>query len=56
VAAGVWDILAEPTAADEAARLLAEVFPEADRDAIRRDVQKLFASLLANGLIERCRC
>ena len=56
VAAGVWDILAEPTVADEAARLLAEAFPEADRDAIRRDVQKLFASLLANGLIERCRC
>jgi hypothetical protein len=51
VAAGLWQILSEPTAAREAVQLLQGAFPDADRREIERDVTILFSDLLAGGLI-----
>lgn len=54
IGAGVWNILADPTSADEASQLLSEVFPDADRSRITADVDRLFAQLKQQGLIRPC--
>jgi hypothetical protein len=50
--AALWNLLAEPVSAGEAASLLIEAFPEADAAMVAADVEALFSSLAAAGFIE----
>jgi hypothetical protein len=52
IGAAVWLVLAEPTAADEIAAVLAEAFPDAVPDQIATDLQRLLAQFHDAGLIE----
>jgi hypothetical protein len=52
VGAAVWLVLAEPTAPEEIADVLAEAFPDAARDQIEADLRRLLAQFDAAGLTE----
>jgi hypothetical protein len=47
----MWDALAEQVSVDVVAGLFAEVFPDADGDAIRRDIEATLAALLDAELV-----
>ena len=51
LAAAIWDMLEEPAIADEIGALLAEAFPDADRDRLQRDVAGLLSMMVGAGLI-----
>lgn len=51
LAAGVWNLLAEPTSRALAAEALGYAFPDVDPARIEGDVARLFADLFAHGLI-----
>ena len=48
--ATIWSVLAEPTAPDEIADLLVEVFPKTPRDQIEADLSRLLAQMGNAGL------
>ncbi len=50
--AGIWNLLAEPVSAAEAAGIVAGAFPDADPVAVAADVARLFAELAGSGLID----
>ena len=52
VGLAVWEILAEPASPREVAGLLAEAFPAASPNEIRRDVTDLMRRMWAAGLLE----
>ena len=49
--AGVWKLLARPICAAEVIEVFQSAFPTADRLAMERDVEALFAALYAEGFI-----
>lgn len=52
VALGVWNLLAQPTAIDEAIEIVAGAFPDEPPAQIAADVRALFADLESRRLIE----
>jgi len=50
----VWALLASPLSAQEAASMLAEVFPEKGRGRIEVDMMHFFQTLFELDLLERC--
>lgn len=53
IGAGIWNLLAEPVAAEEAVQILAELFPEVEAARIEADVVRLLRDLEREGLIRR---
>ncbi len=53
IGAAIWAQLSEPTARQDIVTLLATAFPDHDRNAIGKDVDKLVKSLLASKLLRK---
>lgn len=51
LAAGVWNLLAEPASRNDAAEALGYAFPDVDGARIEGDIDLLFGDLFAHGLI-----
>ena len=52
LAAAIWAIIEDPTPSETIVDILAEVFPEAERDRITSDVARLLDGLLGSGLVD----